>query len=308
MNILRDRKKGNYTMVPNTYLRDKTLSLKAKGLMTLIVSLPENWEFSVRGLAEICRECKDTVRAVILELEQAGYLRRSPTRRDNRFDGWRYEVYPQPQAETEPRLSPDLPREREKAAGAGAAPRGKREAAGAGAAPREQRENTREPLPDAPSANALSANNPPANFLPTNFLPAEASSAECSPQLKTYQEKKDQKPPQSPSGGRCARPKKARYCPERFDAFWESYPRHEDRQSALRAWDALRPGEELFQTLMDALRRQQDSDAWRRGIGIPYAGRWLTKQRWEDEPMASPQDREREWDMGYIPQDIQLVW
>ena len=254
MNIVCDRKKGNYTIVPNAYLRDKALSLKAKGLLTLIISLPENWKFSAQGLAALCLECKGTVAELLTELEQSGYLRRTRTRRAGRFGAWRFEVFERPQ-----RRSPA----------------------------------------ELPAAEL------PAAELPATELPA----TESSPQLRTYQEKKENKPPHTPPrGDGCVRREKTSFCPERFDAFWERYPRHEDRQGALRAWNALRPDEGLYRTLMEALERQRDSDAWRRGIGIPYAGRWLEKHRWEDEPMESPREREREWDMGYIPQDIQLVW
>lgn len=83
--------------------------------------------------------------------------------------------------------------------------------------------------------------------------------------------------------------------PEMFERFWQAYPRGEDRQGAVREWDKLKPDRELMFTMSAALNRQRMSDEWRRGIGIPYACRWLSKRRWTDrisddtEPDESPQ-------------------
>ena len=282
MNVVKDKKQGNYTVVPNQYLRDNSLSLKAKGLMTLIISLPESWDFSVRGLAVICRECRDTVRSALVELEKAGYLRRAPVRKGGRFDGWRYEVFVQPEEAAQEET--------------------RREDTG-GEAPRKAPAQT--PL-ENPNNTPLGT--PAADIPVTKKSPAVAPSTVVPPQLTPYQEKKDQKPPQVPQGGGRARAGEPRYCPELFRQFWENYPRHEDRQGAVKAWDALRPDRELFHTLTAALDRQRGSDAWQRGIGIPYAMRWLGRRRWEDEPMEAPKEPRRGWDAGYIPQNIQRVW
>ena len=58
MAVMRIHKTGNFTIISNTHLRDKKLSLKAKGLLTLMLSLPDNWDYSVNGLAYICKEGK----------------------------------------------------------------------------------------------------------------------------------------------------------------------------------------------------------------------------------------------------------
>ena len=70
--------------------------------------------------------------------------------------------------------------------------------------------------------------------------------------------------------------------PEMFERFWQVYPRGEDRQGAVREWDKLKPDRELMFTMSAALDRQRMSEDWRRGIGIPYACRWLSKRRWTD--------------------------
>lgn len=80
--------------------------------------------------------------------------------------------------------------------------------------------------------------------------------------------------------------------PEMFERFWALYPRGEDRQGAVREWDKLAPDRELMQTMSAALRRQMESEDWRRGIGIPYACRWISKRRWEDEKRELPGEAE----------------
>lgn len=76
------KKFNTWTTVPNTWLRDKNLSLKAKGLLTVMNSLPDNWEFSIRGLAAILKEGKDSIQAAVHEIEEAGYLCREQVRDD----------------------------------------------------------------------------------------------------------------------------------------------------------------------------------------------------------------------------------
>ena len=76
MAVNRTEKKNNFTIMSNEHLRDSRLSLKAKGLMSVILSLPEDWEYSVRGFAAIGRDGEEAVRAVLRELEKYGYLKR----------------------------------------------------------------------------------------------------------------------------------------------------------------------------------------------------------------------------------------
>ena len=79
-----------------------------------------------------------------------------------------------------------------------------------------------------------------------------------------------------------------------FERFWKAYPRGEDRQGAVAEWDKLRPDMELMRVMGRALERQKQSEDWQRGIGIPYAVRWLRKRRWEDEPMLLPKAAEQQ--------------
>lgn len=79
MAVFRIDKTQNYTVMSNYHLRDKRLPLKAKGLLSQILSLPEDWDYTLAGLSYINRESKDAVRSAINELEQAGYIERRQT-------------------------------------------------------------------------------------------------------------------------------------------------------------------------------------------------------------------------------------
>ena len=75
----------------------------------------------------------------------------------------------------------------------------------------------------------------------------------------------------------------AEWKPERFERFWDFYPRGEAKQAAIKAWDQLMPDDALLIVMGRALRRQMNSEEWQEGVGIPYASTWLNQRRWEDE-------------------------
>ena len=85
----------------NYHLRDKQLSLKAKGLLSQMLSLPEEWDYTLTGLAEINKESKDAIRTAVQELEQAGYiLRRQTYGSDGKFSSNEYVIRELPAQET----------------------------------------------------------------------------------------------------------------------------------------------------------------------------------------------------------------
>ena len=65
--------------------------------------------------------------------------------------------------------------------------------------------------------------------------------------------------------------------PERFAAFWEAYPCGKSKQAAIRAWDKLRPDDDLIREMALGLKRAMAAEDWQRGIGIPYASTWLNQ-------------------------------
>lgn len=74
MAVFRVVKNKNYTTICNEHLKDKRLSLKAKGLLTIMLSLREDWDYSVNGLVSICKEGKGAVETALRELKECGYL------------------------------------------------------------------------------------------------------------------------------------------------------------------------------------------------------------------------------------------
>jgi predicted transcriptional regulator len=74
MSIFRVEKTKNYTVMSNHHLRDKNLSLKSIGLLSLILSLPDNWNYSIKGISSHSKESEKTVRTILKELEAKKYL------------------------------------------------------------------------------------------------------------------------------------------------------------------------------------------------------------------------------------------
>ena len=99
MAVFRVQKTQNYTIMSNHHLRNKALSLKAKGLLSLMLSLPEDWDYTTRGLASICKEGVDSVCATVRELEAAAdnIPRRRIRDKNGQMRGMEYTVLEQPQ-------------------------------------------------------------------------------------------------------------------------------------------------------------------------------------------------------------------
>lgn len=92
MAILRKQKREHYTVIDNSILEDKELSLKAKGLLCLMLSLPDYWDFTIIGLTRKSRDGKAAVMAALAELEEAGYFRRVQVKENGRYAGYEYTV------------------------------------------------------------------------------------------------------------------------------------------------------------------------------------------------------------------------
>ncbi len=228
--VITVRAQRGFTALPNRTLRDNRLSLKTRALLAIMVSLPENWDYTVAGLASICDVGRDAVRSSLRELEACGYLTR--TQRHGETGHFTQNEY----------IVTDVP------------------------------------LPGYPSAAEPSAGDPAQekkDCTNTPYSPPEGAAA-------------------ASAGRRSARsrtaPKAAPdWKPERFARFWDYYPRGESKQAAIRAWDRLRPSDELIDQMAQALRRQMESEGWRAGVGIPYASTWLNNQRWTDVPKGPPE-------------------
>ena len=92
-----------YTVMSNYHLRDKALGLKAKGLLSVMLSLPEDWDYTIAGLCVICDAGKDAIRKAILELEKAGYISRQRIRDENgTLGGTQYTIRELPEQSAQP--------------------------------------------------------------------------------------------------------------------------------------------------------------------------------------------------------------
>ena len=248
MAVIRIEKTKNYTVMSNVHIDDPRLSLRAIGLLSRMLRQPDDWDYSVRGLAAMCKEGRDAVAATLNELIEAGYVVRTRTHKeDGSFGGIEYVVYEAPQS------------------------------------PRP--ENTdmvtlKSPRPENPYTDNPNTVNPP------------------QPNTINHQNTINIPPYNPPTGGPRERKKRAKrgardapdWKPERFQGFWEFYPAEgrRDKQGAMDEWDKLKPSDELIKEIGKALRVLKESDEWKRGIGIPYAVRFLRRRRWEDASNVKP--------------------
>lgn len=220
MGVIRVEHTKDYTTMSNHHLRNGNLSLRAMGLMSKMLALPDDWDYTVAGLASICKEGRDAVRKALQELESEGYLVRSQTREAGTFSGNDYTLFETP------------------------------------------------PLTEKPSTVKPSAGKPSSD-LPLTENPTQLNNV--------INKKTKRQKAQAPA-----------WEPEAFERFWKAYPRGEDKAGARREWDLLKPDRELMLVMSAALERAKASDEWRRGIGIPYAVRWLKNRRWEDRIAQAP--------------------
>ena len=108
MAVFRIERTRDYTVMSNHHLRDKALSLKSKGLLSMMLSLPEDWNYTTRGLAKICKEGVDAIGGALRELEAAGYIVRHQMRdRQGRISDTEYVIYEQPQPKAPDTPQPD---------------------------------------------------------------------------------------------------------------------------------------------------------------------------------------------------------
>lgn len=101
MAVLKNKTQGDFTMISNNVLRDKELSMKDRGVLCTICSLPDGWEFSIGGLSAISPDGVDAIRASIMRLEKMGYMERTKTRQKDGKYASEIEVFSKKQDITE---------------------------------------------------------------------------------------------------------------------------------------------------------------------------------------------------------------
>lgn len=101
MAVIRVNKTADYTVMSNTHFKEREMSLKAKGLLSMMLSLPDEWDYSIAGLVTLSKDGKDSVMNALIELEELRYLRRTRiVDEKGRFAGYDYDIYETPYAES----------------------------------------------------------------------------------------------------------------------------------------------------------------------------------------------------------------
>lgn len=279
MAVFRVEKNHSYTVMANHHLRDERLSLKSKGLLSLILSLPDDWRISIEGMTQFSADGKDAIRSAIRELTDAGYITRAQTHSEaGTFSGYDYIVHETPAA------SPSS-----------GFPTMEKPTTGNPTTENPTLRNTEElsTIPSIvphegdgnPSVSGAAADSPtPLSAACGSISPRRGESALCTREPQSAE---------TPKRKRRATKSAPDYRPDTFARFWAAYPRGEDKQGAIAAWDELKPDDATLQAMSRALVRQKASEEWQRGIGIPYAVRWLRRRRWEDEIKAPAPPPER---------------
>ena len=100
MSVFRINKTNNYTVMSNHHFKERDMSLKAKGLLSLMLSLPDSWEYNISGLVKLSKDGKDSVMSALGELEEFRYLKRTRlTNEKGQFTGIQYDIFEEPQTE-----------------------------------------------------------------------------------------------------------------------------------------------------------------------------------------------------------------
>ena len=100
MNEFKVFRNGDFTVMSNYHLKDKRLSLKAIGLLSKMLSLPENWDYSLKGLVSICKESSDTIRTTLNELKYYDYIEIQKLRKENGTFRYNYLIFENPYEKT----------------------------------------------------------------------------------------------------------------------------------------------------------------------------------------------------------------
>lgn len=269
--IITVKPRTGFTVLPNRTLRDNRLSLKTRAILAIMFSLPEDWDYTAAGLAAICGAGRDAVRSALRELEKFGYLTRVQQHNaSGHFSRNEYIVTDEPASEADAPLT-GYP---------------------ATVEPSSVEPSSGEPSPGEPMTENPTQQNKDCTNTPYN--PPEGDDPCGSGTMPSNKNRASSTGKKKPSRRRGTCKDAPDWKPERFAGFWDYYPRGEDKQSAIRAWDKLQPSDELIDEMAAALVRQVASESWQAGVGIPYASTWLNNRRWKDihkeppRPRASP--------------------
>ena len=266
MAVCRVNKSRDYTVMSNRHLRDKNLSLKAKGLLSIVLSLPEDWDYSVSGLCAVCGEGETAVKSALKELKSNGYLTVTKVYPGDSNSGrieYVYDFFENNDGRVQQNQE----------------------------VKKQGLENLGLEILGVESDLLPNSNN--------NIINTEEPNTEYKYPLNPPMGEDGQ--PQAAANTKPPKRKKATakedYDLEGFNAFYAAYPRHEGKADALKAWNKLKPDIVLQTKMGEALTAQKKSPQWTKNNGqyIPMPSTWLNGKRWEDET-AQPQNQESQYD------------
>jgi len=312
MPVFRAEKVNDYAVIAKHHLKNKALSYKAKGLMTFMLSLPEDWDYSQAGLAKLSSDGVDSVRSGIKELEEHGYLTRRRIRdAAGKLGDIEYTIHEipltphdgKPDKQTrEPPSKPKIP---------------------TSSKPKLENPTLDVSITDAPAPKEPILDFPtqgkPSQILPAQENPMEISTKELSIKELSIEELNNKNTtPLSLSAANAGSVNVGQISPEdaahshqqaecltvqtaqgagkpvihtmtlveqQFEQFWQSYPRKASKKAAKKAWIDIKPDDALFSTIMASLNAAKKY--WSlQGIQqrhIPHPSTWLSEERWEDE-------------------------
>ena len=302
MPVYKVEKNRNYTVMSNCHLRDARLSWKAKGLLSYILSLPGDWDFSAVGLASAVSDGVAATRTALRELEKYGYLIRRPIREGSRISDWEYIIYEVPReggGGNQPELS-GRDGDRTGAPENGRDP-GQEAETGLQEVDFQQAENqevenqgvenrtqlntkeiiTEEPITEETKTQSIINNNNITDSIHTSvrgapedgvteiLRDAERAVAEANASLKKNAESR-------------------RAMDARFERFWEVWPRKVARKAARSAFERLAPDDGMTDRMIAAVRLQMERDSrFRETRYTPHPATWINGAEWEngyDEP------------------------
>lgn len=243
--IIIRRAKPKETTIQNSIIWDNNISSMARFSLIAMLSLPDSWDYSVRGMAVMLKVSKDTMGKYIKELEEAGYLQRRQAHGDaGKFCNTQYILTDTPGDFGTDTPCPDF-------------------------------SDTDTPCPNLPDPVEPDPEKSPQKKRSSEQKKRTEQSSPLTPQGAGSTDKR-------PKGKR-AKTEPA-YRPDWFERFWALYPRRTNRVAAVRAWDKLQPDLELCKVMTVALRAQMQTSQWMDGPEhIPHPSTWLNGARWLDE-------------------------
>lgn len=249
-------------------MRDRSLSLKSKGLLSVVLSLPNDWDYSISGLCYITGEGETIIKSALKELKDNKYLvvtKLFPNESSSGRIEYVYDFFESPQ-DAEKQGVENLPLENQ-------------------SVETVQQINT--------NIYNTKEKNTDTQIYSTPYNPPVGDVG-----LKTSEKSK-------PSISRRKKNTES-YDLEGFTAFWAAYPKKIGKAAAIKAWNKLKPDVDLQERMGNALEVQKNSLQWRKDNGkyIPMASTWLNGKRWEDELTQEQNqtdqfDRMMEWAVEY---------